>query len=247
MVADPLSPVDGSGAPVEVLVLGPVEVSGWAVAPRRNVVSALLCYLVHHPGHPVSGDQLHAALWPVGSGGREPSRATLHTYLSELRTALGPGVLPDATTTGGYGIAGGVVDDWSTFTSLVTEAEADPDRAGEFRGQALSLVRGPPFAAATGTIYEWTTTEQHVAAMEVAITQCAHAQVQWCLGRDDHQGAIEAAEIGLLGVPDSYQLHGDLLASARALGDPAALRRATHQARRALGDVEADRLVAQLD
>ena len=192
---------------------------------------------------------MHAALWPVGSGGREPSRATLHTYLSELRTALGPGVLPDATTAGGYGIAGGVVDDWSTFTSLVTEAEAeaDPDRAGELRGQALSLVRGPPFAGATGTIFEWTTTEQHVATMEVAITRCAHAQVQWCLGRDDHQGAIEAAEIGLLGVPDSYQLHGDLLASARALGDPAALRRATHQARRALGDVEADRLVAQLD
>jgi hypothetical protein len=249
MVTDPLSRVGGSSVPVEVLVLGSVKVTGWAVAPRRNVVSALLCYLVHHPGRPVTGDQLHAALWPVGSGGREPSRATLHTYLSELRTALGPGVLPDATTTGGYGIAGGVVDDWSTFTSLATEAEdeADPDRASELRGQALSLVRGPPFAGATGTIFEWTTTEQHVATMEVAITRCAHAQVQWCLGRDDHQGAIETAEIGLLGVPDSYLLHGDLLASARALGDPAALRRATHQARRALGDVEADRLVAQLD
>ena len=230
---------------VEVLVVGPVQITGWAVPPKRTVVSALLCYLVAHPGRQVSGDQMHTALWPVGTERKDPSRATLHSYLYDLRTALGPGILPDATANGGYGLTGGVVvDDWSTFTTLQAEADAaSPNDAGDLRDQALSLVRGPPFAGANGGNFEWTISEQHVAVMEVAIVRCAHAQVQWCLDRSDHQRAIEAAEIGLLGVPDSYQLNSDLVGAARASGDPASLRRATHQARRSLGNEEADRLV----
>ena len=230
---------------VEVLVVGPVQITGWAVRPKRSVVSALLCYLVAHPDRQVSGDQMHSALWPVGSNRRDPSRATLHSYLYDLRTALGPGILPDATANGGYGLTGGVVvDDWSTFTTLQAEADAaSPNDAGDLRDQALSLVRGPPFAGANGGNFEWTIAEQHVAVMEVAIVRCAHAQVQWCLDRSDHQRAIDAAEIGLLGVPDSYQLNSDLVRAARASGDPASLRRATHQARRSLGNAEADRLV----
>jgi len=236
-------PTEHLASGLEVLVLGPVEISGWAVSPRRTVVSALACYLTFHPDRPVSADQLEGGLWPIGRGRPGPTRATLHTYLSELRTALGPGVLPDSTTKGGYQLMGTVTDDWSTFAWLEAEArDADPIEAIRLRSQALSLVRGPPFQGASADTFEWASTEQFISTMEVAITECAHAQTLSYLDARDHARAREAVEIGLFAVPDSFVLHADLVRTAQANGDPAELRRAQRRARNTLGDDEAERL-----
>jgi hypothetical protein len=265
---EPVAPVAGPGAgsatatnvvskdsssagalnrPIEVLILGPVQISGWATPPRRRIVPALLCYFLLHSDRPTTTEQLHGALWPIGPDRKEPSRATLHTYVSELRTAVGPGVLPDAGTVGGYILVGGVTDDWSTFTSLVGEAEVvGPVAAADLRAQALSLVRGPPFAGVSPGMFDWVSTEHYLAVIEVAITDCSHALSSWHLQNGDHLAASRAVEIGLLGVPDSYLLHADLIRTAAATGDPAGLRRARKRTRHTLGDVEADRLFEDL-
>jgi len=222
---------------VEVLVLGPVEVVGWKRRPRRKVVTALLCYLSLHPGRPVSGGQLLAALWPLSSERQEASRASLHTYASELRRSLPDGILPDAGTTDGYLLATGVTSDWSTFVELCDRADdAEPAAAASLRADALSLVRGTPFEGATTDSFEWATTEHHMASMEVAIARCAHQLSTGHLDAGDPAGAEEAARRGLVGVPDSALLHADLVRAAVAGGDPAGIRRAWKSTRRTLGD-----------
>jgi hypothetical protein len=231
-----------------VLVLGPVEVSGWRVRPRRKVVTALLCYLCLHPGRPVSGDRLLSALWPLESTRPEASRASLHTYASELRRSLPEGCLPDAGTTDGYLLTGQVATDWATFTALVDEADdGDPAACAPALDRALTLVRGVPFDGATSELFEWTTTEHHTAAIEVAVTECAHRLVGLRLADGDGPGAVRAAGRGLVGVPDSAVLHADLIRAATVLGDPAGIRRAWKGARRTLGEDGVARLAAELE
>jgi hypothetical protein len=221
---------------LELLVLGPVEVHGWKHRPRRRIVTALLCYLALHPDRPVSADQLLTTLWPLGSSRKEATRASLHTYMSDLRRALPDGMLPDAASSDGYLISGGVPTDWGTFLQLVLQAkDAGPGDATQLLIQALSLVRGVPFAGSNSDMFEWVASEHHLAAMEVAITECAHTLSSRRLRTGDPEGAAEALRIGLLAVPDSYVLHADTVRSTRAGGDPAALRRAWRSARSALG------------
>jgi hypothetical protein len=240
MVASPRHDSSASGThsvrPLELLVLGPVEVHGWKRRPRRRIVTALLCYLALHPGRPVSGDQLLTALWPLGSSRKEATRASLHTYVSDLRRALPEGMLPDAASSDGYTVTGGVPTDWGTFVELVVQAkDALAHDAAHLRAQALSLVRGAPFAGATTDMYEWVAAEHHLATMEVAITECAHSLSNWRLRTGDAGGAADAARIGLSAVTDSFVLHADMIRSTRAGADPAALRRAWRAARSALG------------
>jgi len=248
-VAD--SSITPGGSPaglVEVLVLGPVEVTGWRVRPRRKVVTALLCYLCLHPGRPITSDRLLTALWPLESARPEASRASLHTYASELRRSLPEGCLPDAGTTDGYLLTGGVATDWATFTSLVDEAkDADPASSALVLDRALSLVRGVPFDGATSELFEWTTVEHHTAAIEVAVAECAHWLVSLRLATGDGPGAEEAARRGLVGVPDSAVLHADLIRAATICGDPAGIRRAWKGARRMLGEDGVARLVSELE
>jgi DNA-binding winged helix-turn-helix (wHTH) protein len=232
---------------VEVLVLGRIQVSGWLHRPRRKVGLALLCYLALHPSHPVSGAQLLDALWPIDSNRKEANRASLHSYMSDLRGALGEGVLPDAGTTDGYLLSGAVATDWGTFTALTAEADdAEPAEAARLRSKALSLIRGAPFEGSVGDRFEWAAAEHHIAAMEVAITECAHRLSAWCLESGDPASASEAARIGLLGVPDAWLSHADLIRAVQAGGDPAALRRAWKAVRRRLGDGAVTRLSKEL-
>jgi two-component SAPR family response regulator len=222
-------------------------VRGWRHRPRRRIVTALLCYLVLHPGRPVTGDQLLVALWPLGSSRKEATRPSLHTYVSDLRRALPEGMVPDAASSDGYMLVGGVPTDWGTFVELVRQAEdAMPLDAAKLWAQALSLVRGAPFAGATSDMYEWVIGEHHLAAMEVTITECAHALSSWRLRAGDAVGASDAARIGLLAVPDSYVLHADIIRATRAGTDPAALRRAWRAARSALGTEGVSALLDEL-
>ena len=240
-------PTDAAPRSVEVLMLGPIDVVGWRVRPRRKVVTALLCYLCLHSSRPVSGDRLLTALWPLESGRPEANRASLHTYASELRRSLPDGCLPDAGTTDGYLLAAGVASDWATFTSLTEEADSvESEAAVVLLGQALSLVRGVPFEGATSELFEWATTGHHIAAMEAAVADCAHRLGVLRLAAGDGTGAEDAALRGLVGVPDSALLHADLIRAATVNGDPAGLRRAWRGARQSLGEEAVARLVEEL-
>jgi len=125
-------------------VLGPLE----AVADDRVVElkaakpRALLAILLLHAGEPVSSDRLIEDLWAA----RPPATATkvMHTYLSQLRKALGNDVI--VTRPGGYElrVEPGALD-LHRFERLVTEArQSDPPAAGEKLREALALWRGPP-------------------------------------------------------------------------------------------------------
>jgi DNA-binding SARP family transcriptional activator len=234
-------------AHIELSMYGTVEVRGWVVRPRRRIATPLLCYLALHPDRPVSSDQLLNALWPLGSHRAEASRASLHTYLSELRKSLGEGVLPPADVTGGYQLAGGVRTDQAAFTRLSAEAaNSAPDEARRLRRDALSLVRGRPFARCNDSTYEWLHSEHHLHEMEVAITDCAHELAVSELSAGRGTEAADAARRGLLAVPDSFVLHRDLIAAVQLGGDPAELRREWASARQALGEDSADRMELEL-
>ena len=127
-------------------VLGPLEAvaDGQVVELKAAKPRALLAILLLHAGEPVSSDRLVEDLWAA----RPPATATkvLHTYVSQLRKALGNDVI--VTRSGGYElrVEPGALD-LHRFERLVAEArESAPPAAAENLREALALWRGPPLA-----------------------------------------------------------------------------------------------------
>ncbi len=221
---------------VEVLILGPVEVRGWCRRPKRAVATPLLCYLALHSDRSVSADQLLGAMWPIDDARPEASRSSLHTYVSDLRGALGKGRLPQSEVGAGYRLSDSVLTDWAVFSERVAEADRFSPPSRHLLREALELVRGPPFADCTGPTFEWAHTEHFVSTIEVAVTEAAHRLSVTELEAGDAAAAIDAARRGLRAVPDSVVLLRDLLLAAEASGDPAEIRRAREAGRHAYGD-----------
>lgn len=73
--------------PIEVRVMGPVEIVGATTAPSRRCVE-LACFLAMHAGRAVTGEEIRAALWPEDTGG---GAKNLRNAISLLRKALGWG------------------------------------------------------------------------------------------------------------------------------------------------------------
>jgi DNA-binding SARP family transcriptional activator len=224
----------GSPGDLVVRVLGPIEVTGWLAPPeRRGVAEELCCFLAMHPDRAFTTAELLAALWPVGGGRGEATPKTLHNHLSRLRAAAGPEHLPDAAASGGYRLAG-CVTDWGEFSRLSTDAQAaSGEEADRLRQEALSLVRGAPFADARGGQYEWAFSSLLASQMTVAVADCARSLSADRLAAGDHSGAAEAAQAGLQAAPDDESLW---LALARAAApDPASLARVWRDATAAIG------------
>src|SRR5437763_6664250 len=135
---------------MEFRILGPFEV---VEHDQRLVLGgpkqrALLVALLLHRGEAVSIDRLIDELW----GERPPATAakTLQVYISNLRKALGNGLL--VTRGQGYLLqtAPGQLDR-DRFEALVGEGrqtlqEGDAQRASDRLREALALWRGPPLA-----------------------------------------------------------------------------------------------------
>ena len=132
---------------IEFRILGPLEVSnaGGPVRLGGPKQRALLALLVIHGGQVVTTDRLVDELWPENP----PPTAvkTVQMYVSQLRRAIGDGVL---TTHGrGYRLdIASVALDARRFEEAVRRASAEerPERAVELLGAALSLWRGPALA-----------------------------------------------------------------------------------------------------
>jgi predicted ATPase/DNA-binding SARP family transcriptional activator len=132
-------------------ILGPFEVAdddGREVALGGPKQRSVLAILLLHAGDVVSGDRLIDGLW----GERPPATATktLQVYVSNLRKALGEGVL--VTRRGGYALEAGDADiDSARFQALVEEGRralraGDPSAAADRLRESLALWRGPPLA-----------------------------------------------------------------------------------------------------
>jgi YVTN family beta-propeller protein len=109
---------------------------------------ALLMVLILNRGQPVAADRIVDALWED----RAPATATkiVHGYVSNLRRALGDGLLVTRGHSYMLDVAPGQVDE-DRFESLVDEGtralrEGDARHAAELLREALALWRGPPLA-----------------------------------------------------------------------------------------------------
>ncbi len=136
---------------MRVGMLGPLEVAddrGRQLVLGGRKQRSVLAILLLHRGEVVSTERLIDELW----GERAPARATktVQVYVSNLRKALGDGVL--LTRAGGYTLVGERVDlDVDRFHSLADAgrralADNDPGRAQELLRDALDLWRGPALA-----------------------------------------------------------------------------------------------------
>ncbi|MGQ0466298.1 MAG: ATP-binding protein [Sporichthyaceae bacterium] len=141
-----------TAAPVEVGVLGPLQLCGRAGTVELGSASQrlLLAALVLRRGRLVRLDELCDVLW----GQEQPPTAvvSLRSHLTRLRGALSAaGASADALRwrDPGYVLAAGAVDcDADLFEDLTLRARstADPRQAAETLREAMELWRGPAFA-----------------------------------------------------------------------------------------------------
>jgi DNA-binding SARP family transcriptional activator len=131
---------------MEFRILGNLEVRdrGRLIELRRRKPRALLALLLLHSRQFVSADELIDALW--GDDSPPTARAALQNYVSQLRAALGPGVIDSGP--GGY-----MLDvlpdqvDLARFEQLVADGRAaQREERVEKLLAALELWRGPPLA-----------------------------------------------------------------------------------------------------
>ena len=149
----PLSNGDDQGycAKMRIRVLGPVEVVSDGVdvrlgGPKQRTILALL---VAEVGKVVSVDALIDGLW--GEDPTPGARSTLHTYISNLRTALGDVIVREG---GGYRLhANPQQVDAVQFEQAVVHATkiagTQPVEGAQRLTAALALWRGHPYADAS--------------------------------------------------------------------------------------------------
>jgi nucleoid-associated protein YgaU len=139
---------------VELKVLGQVRAIG-TKEPLSPTELHLAIYLAFNR-HGENADTIATMLWPKGVAAR-----TVTNAMASLRRKLGTGADGEALFPLGrdhqytYRLSGRVVTDWDRFVALVDDARRREDEIEEAQllDEALGLVDGPPFRAATG--YSW--------------------------------------------------------------------------------------------
>lgn len=194
-------------------------------------------------GRPVTNDDIRAAV--AGAVDDESSANTVRTWLSRIRTTVGPTVLPEADN-GRYRLVG-VDTDINRFQSLTARASAatQPAEAARLLKEALELVRGRPF---DGLDYRWT--HMIIADLESRVTNAANRLADLCREIRDPAAAAWAAQQGLAATvqPDD-RLLGHLLRAISAHG-PAELSQSWREVTAryaAIGDAPGPDLVALYD
>ncbi len=202
----------GRRGPIEVAILGPVEIRGSAVPLGKHPrLTELVVYLAMHP-EGATTPAWETALWPE----RRMPPQTIANRLSEARRALGfsPDGRPRLRKSGERHFINEVVTDWQHFKQLAGQ----PDDPGTWN-EALELVRGRPFSDLHQG--QWTVLEGFAVEIEHAVVECA-LRLGGCelrAGRPD--GAIRAAQRALRATPWDERLHRLLMEAADAAGDRA--------------------------
>lgn len=216
---------------VLIRVLGQIEAEGgWQRLKPKQL--ALLTYVATHPG--CSAEQVEEALWPDPVATR---RQRLHITLSQIRSAIGSQHLPPFEDEGSYGVADTVRTDLDLFERRIKYADGRTavEAISILRG-ALELVTGPPFsynARGRGS-FVWVDTEHWISTTEASVVKAAWDLWQLYTDRDDFDGAIWAAQRGLLASPTNTELTNCLLRAYATRGDHGAAERVYRSHVRAL-------------
>ena len=209
--ADNVSTSKHSPAPVEVAILGPVEIRRTEEPLGGHpLLTELVVYLaMHQEGATTSAWE--TAIWPE----RRMPQQTIANRLSEARRALGNAAdgRPRLRKVDERHLVFDVTTDWDEFSSL-----ADKDDVASWRG-ALELVRGRPF----GDLQQgqWALLEGFSAEIEHAISSLALRYGGHALRCGDPDGATWAAHRGLRATPWDERLYRLLMRAADANGDRA--------------------------
>ena len=206
--------LDGAGIgldpPVEVAVLGQIEVRGASGAlDRRPKLTELVVYLAMHP-EGASTSTWQNALWPD----RRVPAQTVANRLSEARRLLGMELdgTPRLRKSAERHRLAGVTTDWERFCVL-----ADSRRDHLSWRQALELVRGRPFDDLQQG--EWTVFEGFCGEIETAIIDCALRYGENRLRADDPDAVAWGAQRALRANPYDERLHRLLMRAADAAGN----------------------------
>jgi len=213
--------------PVEVRVLGRVEIAGTPKIERSKSIEAVVYLTLYRQG--VSADRLWEVLWP---GKPMINHGTLHTTVAIARRRIGKA--PDGThyvpqnTEGRYYLHPELGLDWDRLLALTHAADqqqqqGDTAAAIDLLHQALNLVRGAPFEATSPRNKEWLWTAGCRTEMETTIVDAADHLAQLCLDADEPAEAAWAARRGLLANRYDQRLYRALLRAAHARGNLAGL------------------------
>ncbi|MFB8211104.1 LysM peptidoglycan-binding domain-containing protein [Streptomyces sp. NPDC056010] len=189
---------EGDSSPL-VCVLGPVELKdarGSVASNRRTLALELTAWLAFHPG--ANSHQLDEVIAPSG----RVTRDTRNSRIGDVRKWLGTNPTgtphlphvnhqPDRL----YRLDG-VRCDWIEFERLVHESyRADGAEPQRLLRQALTLVRGRPFAGIPARRYIWA--EPLCQEMVSGIVDAADDLADRCLNLGDARGALWAVARGL--------------------------------------------------
>lgn len=202
--------VIGLDPPVEVAVLGQIEVRGAPGAlDRRPKLTELIVYLAMHPEGATTSTWQNA-LWPD----REMPAQTVANRLSEARRLLGMELdgTPRLRRSAERHRLAGVTTDWERFCVL-----ADARRDQLSWRSALELVRGRPFDDLQQG--EWTVFEGFIGEIETAIIDCALRYGEDRLDADDPDATAWAAQRAIRANPYDERLHRMLMRAADAAGN----------------------------
>jgi YVTN family beta-propeller protein len=221
---------------VEIRILGPLEVveDGRPVLLGAPKVRALLAVLVLHRGEVISTDRLIDALW--GEHASPTATKTVQVYVSNLRKALGDGVL--VTEGRGYMLQTepGQVD-VDRFEALVAQGRRELEQGDELTAaavlrEALGVWRGPALA---DFAYE-PFAQSEIARLEEARLAALEKRIDADLALGEHARLVGELEALVREHPLREPLRGQLMLALYRSGRQADALQAYRDARRELLD-----------
>jgi predicted ATPase/DNA-binding SARP family transcriptional activator len=224
---------------MRVQILGPLEVidrEGRELGLGGPKQRAVLAILLLRANEVVARERLIDELW-----GESPPRSaanTLQVYISNLRKALGEGVL--VTRPGGYRLDRDLIElDADEFSTLVADGEralqaGDPGSAHRLLVRALGLWRGQPLSEFAYAEFA----QGEIARLEEARIAASEERIEALLGMGGDAALVGELEALIREHPLRERLHGQLMLALYRSGRQADALEAYRLAR--------DRLVDEL-
>jgi DNA-binding SARP family transcriptional activator len=226
---------------LRVGLIGPRQITGAGIEKLRPRELEVLVFLAVNRDRPVTNDDIRAAV--AGATDNESNAATVRTWLSRIRGAVGSEVLPEADN-GRYHL-GDIHVDITEFQHLSVQAATatDPTHTVSALKDGLRLVRGRPFE---GLDYRWT--HVLIANLETQIADDATRLAALSAELHDPASARWAVQRGLAATtqPDD-RLLGHLLRAGSADGQLTQAWREVTARYAAVGDAPGPNLVALYD